>query len=126
MVKSQFSRPLYRLVLAAVVDDQILNGIDAVNVTGQVIVRQFQCFLLIVTWYLNDQFHILLPFLHIQSRLCRFEFHILQRDSQLPFIVLHHTAALPEFRLEGDNVRAVVQDFLGHRQRILTVVLLVV
>ena len=42
VVKSQFSRPLYRLVLAAVVDNQILNGIDAVNVTGQVIVRQFQ------------------------------------------------------------------------------------
>ena len=69
MVKSQFSRPLYRLVPAAVVDDQILNGIDAVNVTGQVIVRQFQCFLLIVTWYLNDQFHILLPFLHISEPL---------------------------------------------------------
>ena len=45
-----------------------------------------------------------------RGELCRFEFHILQRDSQLPFIVLHHTAALPEFRLECDNVRAVVQD----------------
>ena len=57
MVKAQLPCLLHGVVLTAVVDDKVFDGVDAVNMPGQVVVCQFQRLLFVITWDLYNQFH---------------------------------------------------------------------
>ena len=49
MVKAQLPCLLHGVVLTAVVDDKVFDGVDAVNMPGQVVVCQFQRLLFVIT-----------------------------------------------------------------------------
>lgn len=57
VVESQLPCLLNGAVLAAVVDDEIFDGVDAVDVPRQITVCQLQRFFLVVAGNLNNQFH---------------------------------------------------------------------
>ena len=57
MVESQLPCLLNGAVLAAVVDDEIFDGVDAVDVPRQITVCQLQRLFLVVAGNLNNQFH---------------------------------------------------------------------
>ena len=58
MVEAQFPRDFHGPVLAAVVDDEILDLVDPVNVPGQVMVGDAKRLFLVIAWDLNDEFQI--------------------------------------------------------------------
>lgn len=53
-MESEFPGTLHGVVLAAIVDDQILNGINAFYLPGQVVISQLQCLCFIVAGNLYD------------------------------------------------------------------------
>ena len=54
VMESEFPGTLHGVVLAAIVDDQILNGINALYLPGQVVISQLQCLCFIVAGNLYD------------------------------------------------------------------------
>ncbi|OPZ67140.1 MAG: hypothetical protein BWY83_02694 [bacterium ADurb.Bin478] len=65
MVNAQLPRDLHRFILAAVVDHQNLDGIDALDLAGQVRQRDRQGLRFVITGNLNDQLHLIEDLLNV-------------------------------------------------------------